>query len=289
MKVIPAILNCKFIRNSFKFHSNLLFKTNKTKFSPSFFRETILHWKEHLAIRAEISSCILSQYLWCNESIQKDKALLHFLQLSEENINYVSQLLSNNRFIRKWHEFKREYNPLENSYFQWIQLIDSLAERWQLIIKGNYINANSFIIHNHHSIKGSKVATLDKLTSTELYSILISKFEINILLIFSLKICLMTIILTGQQSICYHVLLHIITICNLFNLNNVLFNKKLHTLKNYANTAWCSTNRTYQSQQKYAIRIIFHKSKFAHTQPLFKENNTLNIYQLNIFNSKRFP
>ena len=36
------------------------------------------------------------------------------------------------------------------------------------------------------------------------------------------------------------------------------------------------------------LELYFSKSKFAHTQPLFKENNALYIYQLNIFNSKRF-
>ena len=33
------------------------------------------------------------------------------------------------------------------------------------------------IIHDHHLIKGSRVITLDKLTSTDIYSILISKVE----------------------------------------------------------------------------------------------------------------
>ena len=60
-----------------------------------------------------------------------------------------------------------------------------------------------------------------------------------------------------------------------------------HSYINYANTAWCSTTRTYlkklQSQQKHAIRIIFHENKFAHTREYFKENNILNIYKLNIF------
>ena len=66
----------------------------------------------------------------------------------------------------------------------------------------------------------------------------------------------------------------------------------IHSYLNYANTAWCSTNRTYlkklQSQQKRAIRIIFHENKFAHTSEHFKENNILNIYQLNIFNNLLF-
>ena len=60
----------------------------------------------------------------------------------------------------------------------------------------------------------------------------------------------------------------------------------------YTKTAWCNTNRTYlkqlQSQQKHAIRIIFHENKFAHTREHFKENNILNIYQLNIFNNLLF-
>ena len=43
-----------------------------------------------------------------------------------------------------------------------------------------------------------------------------------------------------------------------------------------------------QSQQKHAIRIIFHEKKCAHTQEHFKENNVLNIYQLNIFSNLPF-
>ena len=68
-----------------------------------------------------------------------------------------------------------------------------------------------------------------------------------------------------------------------------LYHSYIHSYLNYANTVWCSTNRTYlkklQSQQKHAIRIIFHENKFAHTLEPFKENNILNIYQLNIFNN----
>ena len=61
---------------------------------------------------------------------------------------------------------------------------------------------------------------------------------------------------------------------------------------NYVNATWCSTNRTYlknyKSQQKYAVRIIFHERKFARKQELYKENNILNVYQLNISNNFLF-
>ena len=52
-------------------------------------------------------------------------------------------------------------------------------------------------------------------------------------------------------------------------------------IPNYVNTVWSSANRTHlkklQSQQKYAIRIIFCQNKFAHTRVSSKENDILNI------------
>ena len=44
------------------------------------------------------------------------------------DISYVLQLFTNNGSIKKWHEFKGEYN-LHKKYFQWIQLIASIPER----------------------------------------------------------------------------------------------------------------------------------------------------------------
>ena len=68
----------------------------------------------------EIPSCILSQYLWYNWNIQVDK---------------TSQLFNNIDSIKKWHKFKGEYSLHQNSYFQWVQLIDSIPEKWKFIIK----------------------------------------------------------------------------------------------------------------------------------------------------------
>ena len=41
----------------------------------------------------------------------------------------------------------------------------------------DYENATNLIIYDHHLIEGSRVITLDKRTSTEIYSILISKVQ----------------------------------------------------------------------------------------------------------------
>ena len=139
------------------------------------------------------------------------------LKFSEKNINYVSQLIIDSGSIKQWHEFKREQNLHESYYFQWLQLIHSISERWQFIIKENYDNATNLIIHNNYLIKYSRVIALDKLTSTEMYSILTLKVQNKSFSNIYFENLLLVVVLTRQQSICYHAILLLIPICNLFN------------------------------------------------------------------------
>ena len=171
--MIPLYLIKKSFGTAFKFHSNLLFKSNKIKFFPSFYRKNILNRKKRIVLITELPSCILSQYLWCNRSIQVDNFSFYFLKFSEKNINHVSQFFSGNGSIKQWHEFQREHNLHESFYFQWLQLIDSIPQRWK-IIKENYENSINLIIDDHHLVKSSRFMSLDKLTSIEIYSLLIS-------------------------------------------------------------------------------------------------------------------
>ena len=87
------------------------------------------------------------------------------------------QLLYGNGPVKKLHELRREDNLHEKSYFKWVQLIDSIPERWKSIFKENYEYATNMIIYDHHLIKGSRVITLDKLIPTKIYYVLISKFR----------------------------------------------------------------------------------------------------------------
>ena len=61
--------------------------------------------------------CILPQYLWYNEIIPTDEASVNFLQFFKETVIYVSQLFSDNGSVKKWHEFKGEYNLYKHFYF----------------------------------------------------------------------------------------------------------------------------------------------------------------------------
>ena len=55
---------------SFEFYSNLFFKRNKIKLFLSCYKEIFLYWKKYVTRKLEIPSCILSQYLLCNNNIQ---------------------------------------------------------------------------------------------------------------------------------------------------------------------------------------------------------------------------
>ena len=174
-KLIPLFLIKNSFGSSVKFHSNVFFKRNEINFFPSFFKEIFLYWKKYLTIKSEISSCFLSQYLRYNENIQVDKNSIYLVRFSEKNINYVSQIFRPDFSIKKWHELKTEHELHENSCFQWLQLISAIPGGWKFIIKETHQSITNLIIYFRHVIKGSRILTLYKLSSTEIYAFRISK------------------------------------------------------------------------------------------------------------------
>ena len=61
--------------------------------------------------------------------------------------------------------------------FQWLQLISAIPEAWTFIIKKTHESTTNLIIHDHHVIEDSRILALDKLSFTEIYTILISKVQ----------------------------------------------------------------------------------------------------------------
>ena len=55
----------------------------------------------------------------------------------------------------------------------------AIPEGWKFTIKKTREGTANLIIHDHHVIKGSLVLALNKLRSTEIYSILISNVQNN--------------------------------------------------------------------------------------------------------------
>ena len=106
--------------------------------------------------------------------MQIDEGDVHLSKFSQNNLNFVSQLFNTNGSIKTWYLLKQEFHLKNNSYFQWLQLINSIPEKWKLTIKQSSSDAKNLIIHGHHLIKGSRILVLEKLTSKELYQKLIS-------------------------------------------------------------------------------------------------------------------
>ena len=78
--------------------------------------------------------------------------------------------------MKSWNDVKIEYNLTNETYFQWLQLKHAILHKWKTIVKQNPGNVSDLLIHDHHLIKGARILTLEKLSSKELYSILITKF-----------------------------------------------------------------------------------------------------------------
>ena len=158
---------------SFTFHLNLSFEKILIKSFPSFYKAVLLNWKTFFSKKLETPSSVLSQFLWHNIYIQIDVDDVHLSRFSRSNLNFVSQLSVANGSIKDWH-LLNEYDLNNNSYFQYLQFINSFPERWKLTIKQSSSDAKNLIIHSYHSIKRSVILILEKLTTEKLYQILIS-------------------------------------------------------------------------------------------------------------------
>ena len=125
-------------------------------------------------------------------------------------------------------------------------MADSIPQIWKIIIKEDYENATNLIIHDHHLVKGSRVITSHKLTSTEIYSILILRAQNKL---FSNIYFENLYNDYNIDSTAIYMLPHLITYNTYMRsfqyeiLNNVLFlNKELHTFGIKSSPLCCFCN-----------------------------------------------
>ena len=140
-----------------------------------FYRHIFINWKTHFFSSPETPACLLSQFLWFNKYIQIEDNAVCLTKLAAKNIDFLSQLFEGGS-LKSWNDLKIEYNLTNENYFQWLQLKHAIPHKWKTIIKQNPGNVRDLLIHDHHLIKGARIVTLEKLSSKELHSILITKF-----------------------------------------------------------------------------------------------------------------
>ena len=111
----------------------------------------------------------LSELIWFNSNIKFDSKPVYFF--SDKNLNFNDQLFNDNRNIKPWDDIKIEFRLKDTQKTYWLQIIDALPKlRKDIILKRN---AKKLVIFDHHIVRKSLICSLNKLTSKELYLILI--------------------------------------------------------------------------------------------------------------------
>ena len=132
----------------------------------------MLQWSSSFYTSSELSSCVLSNFLWCNKHILIEKKSIFFRDFSDKCLNFVYQLFDNNGNAKSWSSIKGEFDFSNISNLKWQQLIYALPPTWNKIIKETD-NDDNLLLSNHHLIKKYILIGIEKLNSRQLYSLFV--------------------------------------------------------------------------------------------------------------------
>ena len=82
-------------------------------------------------------------------------------------------MFNDNGNTKPWKDLKIEFHLKDTRKIYWLQIIDALPKTWKDIILNNKGNAKGLVIFDHHIVRNSQIHSLSKLTSKQLYLILV--------------------------------------------------------------------------------------------------------------------
>ena len=82
-------------------------------------------------------------------------------------------MFNDNGNIKPWEDIKTEFHLKDTQKIYWLQIIDDLPKSWKDTILKNKGNAKSSVVFDHHIVRKSQICSFNKLTSKELYLILV--------------------------------------------------------------------------------------------------------------------
>ena len=82
-------------------------------------------------------------------------------------------MLDQNGDIKPWEDIKIEFHLKDTQKIYWLQIIDALPKSWKDVILKDKENAKKFVIFDYHIARKFQTCSLSKLTSKELYLILV--------------------------------------------------------------------------------------------------------------------
>ena len=143
----------KKLRKKFIFHSKLSIKSNKIKEFPTYYQDILIKWEKRFSSFPSLSSSVASQGLCHNKYIKIDDKTIFCSSLSAKGINFVGKLFENNQQIKKWDEFKTEFDLIENEKFLIVQITHALPISWKEILRNYTESINNLVILDHHLLK----------------------------------------------------------------------------------------------------------------------------------------
>ena len=172
-KVIPLFLIGKHLGKNFKFHNNIDLSNDILSKFPYFYQDIFIKWINNYTAKPTLPSMILSEFIWFNSNIKVDSKPVHFSFFSDKNVNFIGQLFNENGNIKPWEDIKIEFHLKDTQKIYWLQIIDALPKSWKdAILKGKR-NSKKLVVFDHHIVRKSQICSLHKLTSKELFLILI--------------------------------------------------------------------------------------------------------------------
>ena len=91
-------------------------------------------------------------------------------------MNFIGQLFNDNGNIKLCKDLKIKFRLKDTHKIYWLQIIDALPKTWKDIILKDKGNAKNLVIFDLHIVRNSQTCSLNKLTSKDLYLILV---EVN--------------------------------------------------------------------------------------------------------------
>ena len=179
---------------NFKFHSNLCIPANKIKRFPIYYKQIFKRWSENLSSSPSLPLAIASQVIWYNKCIKVDNRTLYNFEISRKDINYVGQLFKCDGKPKLWKGLKNEFNLQGQLQFIYNEIIYSISKSWKDAFIANSENIENLVFQGHHLIKNHQIYCLNKLSSKEVY---------NLILKCTTKIFFKIQILIGKIFICY--------------------------------------------------------------------------------------
>ena len=235
-KIIPTYLFSNLASN-YVFYPNLSTQKLKGLHSlPIFYRNIVKFWCEVSSASPITSSGILSECIFNNALILIANKAIRCNFFGNNKVLHVIDLFDDEGTALPWEIFKNLHKLPHNVYFKWLQLIDSIPEKWRNIIKIDKGRSRIFCDLNPHLIVNAKNFPIKKLSSQEFYKIFINAksrlptsqiYIINLLSQVSLpwkQIYILPRIVTVDA---YTRMFQYKCLNNILYLNNALFKMKL--------------------------------------------------------------